>query len=400
MVVATLAVTVLVIASLVSAMPSADATIETLPVQAIIIAIAASFAVMFVASLVFLRVSKSIEQRIEQQSETFTTLVETIRQGIILSDTNGVIEFVNPAAEQLFGYPGGELLGQKLNILMPEEHSRAHDGYIDNYLNSGVGKIIGIGRKLSALRKNGTRFPIYLSIGDIKLDHKHLFAGVIMDISEEQQLQREILEIPVNEQRRIGHELHDGLGQQLTGLGMLATSLVNKAGKPEHELATRLAAGLQESIAQVRALSRGLMPVDIDSAGLMLSLESLIEEIRIQSGVSIVFTIGEKILVSDNSVALHLYRIAQEAVNNALKHANASEIKVSLGISGALGRLSIRDNGRGIAGGIGDAEGLGLRIIKHRCGLIDAVLRIKSSPKNGTEIQCLFPLESGSRLQQ
>ncbi len=363
-----------------------------------LIAILIAVCIIFVASLFFFRIARPMSESIEQQAETFTTLVETIRQGIILSDTNGIIEFVNPAAEKLFGYQSGELPGQKLNILMPGEHSRAHDGYINNYLNSGIGKIIGIGRKLTALRKNGSRFPIYLSIGDIKLSHKRLFAGVIMDISEEQQLQREILEIPVNEQRRIGHELHDGLGQQLTGLGMLATSLVNKAGKPEHELATRLAAGLQEAIAQVRALARGLMPVDIDSAGLMLSLENLIEEISAQSGISIEFSIDNEILVSDNNVALHLYRIAQEGLNNAFKHADASEIQVNLGISDSLGLLSIRDNGRGIADDNGDVEGLGLRIMKHRCGLIDALLRIHSSPGNGTEIQCLFPLSSGEVL--
>lgn len=365
-----------------------------------LIAITIAVCIIFVASLFFFRIARPIAEGIEQQAETFTTLVETIRQGIILSDIDGTIQFVNPAAEKLFGYDRGELPGQKLNILMPEEHSRAHDGYIDNYLKSGVGKIIGTGRRLTALRKDGSRFPIYLSIGDIKLSHKRLFAGVIMDISEEQQLHREILEIPVNEQRRIGQELHDGLGQQLTGLGMLATSLLNKAGKPEHELATRLAAGLQDAIAQVRALARGLMPVDIDSEGLMNSLENLIDDIRLQSGISIEFSIDDRILVSDNSVALHLYRIAQEAVNNALKHADASEISVNLGISETLGILSVRDNGRGIPDDMGDTHGLGLRIIRHRCGLIDAVLRIHSSPQNGTEIQCLFPLESDTRLQQ
>ncbi len=164
-------------------------------------------------------------------------------------------------------------------------------------------------------------------------------------MSEQQQLQREILEIPVSEQRRIGQELHDGLGQQLTGLGLLATSLLNKASKPEHELATKLAHGLREAVSQVRALSRGLMPVDIDAEGFTTALENLVKEIRSHSEYPVFLTLNERIRILDNSSAMHLYRVAQEALNNAIKHANASRIEVSVGLVGNRGCLAIRDNG-------------------------------------------------------
>jgi PAS domain S-box-containing protein len=362
-------------------------------IHAGLIAISAAILVIFIASRLFFRISRPIEQALDQQAETFQTLAETSREGIVIASTTGVIQFINPAIEKLFGYSRRELIGESVKRLMPREQSLAHDGYMRNYMQTGMAKIIGKGRQLTAMRKDGTRFPIYLSIGDIHTSHARLFAAVIVDISEQQQLQREILEIPVSEQRRIGQELHDGLGQQLTGLGLLATSLLNKASKPEHELAAKLARGLQEAIAQVRALSHGLMPVNVDAEGLMNSIENLVAEVRSHSNVSILLSINDRVRISDNSSALHLYRIVQEALNNAIKHARANQIQVSMGIEGTRGCLVIRDNGAGFRQSPDKSSGLGLRIMQHRCGLIDAEFKIESSRDEGTEIRCYFPIE-------
>ncbi len=368
-------------------------------IQAGFISIALSVLVIFIASRVFFRVSAPIQQAIDRNAETFLTLAETTRESIILADTHGIIEFVNPAAERLFGFRHGELVGEPLTRLMPLEHAAAHDGYVKNYLQTGVGKIIGIGRQLTAMRKDGTRFPIYLSIGDIRTSSARLFAGVIVDMSEQQKLQREILQIPVSEQRRIGQELHDGLGQQLTGLGLLATSLVNKASKIEHDLARRLADGLQDAIAQVRALSRGLMPVDIDAEGFMSALQNLIDDVGAHSRIAIELVIDAPLRIVDDACAMHLYRIAQEAINNALKHAEASRIEVRLGIDGNRGFISILDDGRGFDRERALGDGLGLRIMQHRCGLIDAQFTLATSPGAGTEIRCLFPIEARAQAQ-
>ena len=359
-----------------------------------LVAFGTTILVIFLASRLFFRVSRPIEHIIDKQAETFRTLAETAQEGIILASTSGTIEFVNPAAEQIFGYKPEELIGASLKCLMPKETSLAHDGYMQRYLQTGFPRIIGSGRQLVAKRKDGTRFPIYLSIGDIRTSHARLFAGVIMDISEQQQMQREILEIPVSEQRRIGQELHDGLGQQLTGLGLLATSLLNKASKPEHELATKLAHGLREAVGQVRALSRGLMPVDIDAEGFTTALENLVKEIRSQTNMRIFLTLNERIRILDSSSALHLYRIAQESLNNAIKHANASRIDVSVGLVGNRGCLAIRDNGRGFNGDPQKSAGLGLRIMQHRCSLIDAEFEFRSSADHGTEVRCYFMVET------
>ena len=359
-----------------------------------ILAFGITLLVIFIASRLFFRLSRPIEHTLDQQAETFRTLAETARESIILASTTGTIEYVNPATESLFGYKPNELIGASLKCLMPREQAAAHDGYMQRYLQTGFAKIIGSGRQLVAKRKDGTRFPIHLSIGDIKTSQVRLFAGVIMDMSEQQQLQREILEIPASEQRRIGQELHDGLGQQLTGLALLATSLVNKASKPEHELATKLAGGLQEAISQVRALSRGLMPVFVDAGGFTNALENLIAEVRSHCSINVTLTISERIRIADNSSAMHLYRIAQESINNAIKHAEASRIEVSVSLVGNRGCLSIRDDGNGMDRPPQKPTGIGLRIMQHRCGLIDAEFEILSSLDEGTEVRCYFTVEA------
>ena len=362
-------------------------------IQAAVIALGAGLLVTLIACLLYFRFLRPYQQASLQQAETFRILAQTTREGIILADTRGTIRFVNRAAEKLFGYTRGELLDEPLTLLMPPEHGRAHDGYMKRYLQTGMPRIIGSGRQLTAVRKDGSRFPIYLSIGDIDSGSNRLFAGVIMDISEQQQLQREILEIPVSEQRRIGQELHDGLGQQLTGLGMLATSLLNRASKVEYQLAAQLASGLQDAIAQLRHLSRGLVPVDVDAEGFVGALKELVIGVREQTGTDIQFNQAEPVRISNNTSAIHLYRIAQEAINNALKHAGAGRIDVSVRIEGDRGCLSIRDDGGGFEYRPDATNGLGLRIMRHRCGLIDAEFEVNSTWGEGTEVKCYFALD-------
>ena len=362
-------------------------------IRAGLIALGVGALIVLLAGRLFFHLTQPITQQIEQQAETFRTLAETSREGIILIDIQGRIEYINPSAETMFGYKNGELIGDSLNRLMPKSMGRQHDQFIGNFLETGMSKIIGKGRQLIGLKKDGTPFPMYLSIGDIKLKHTRLFAGVIMDITEQLQMQREIMEVPVREQRRIGQELHDGIGQQLTGLGMLATSLLNKATKPVHGLTSQLATGLQETLSQVRALSRGLVPVEIEAEGFISALKNLTEEIQRQSHIPVSFDIHDQIQFTNNDTVMHLYRIAQEALNNAIKHANSSQIRVSLETEEEDGLLKIYDNGRGINSDVSNDDGLGLSIMKYRSSLFEGEITIIPAVEGGTRVCCRFPLK-------
>jgi two-component system sensor kinase FixL len=352
------------------------------------IAFVATLLVVLLASVTYFRVTRPWAE----QAETFHILAKTAHEAIFLIDVNGIIQFVNPAAETLFGYLGKELLGKNIKQLMPSPHRELHDSYIKNYLQTGIKKVMGKGRQLLGQRKDGSQFPMYLSVGEIQLEHSHLFAGLILDLSTQQKLQREILAIPAREQQRIGEELHDGLGQQLTGLSMLAQSLLNKASKPEHELASQIASGLHEALTQLRALARGLVPIQIYADGFMISLKEITESIEQQSNIPIKLQIDNVVLLFDDATATHLYRIVQESLNNAVKHADASRINVSLKIDQNHGVLEIIDNGIGMPPDLEDSSGLGLNIMKHRCGLFDGEITINPAGERGTKVCCRFPI--------
>ena len=346
------------------------------------------------ASYIYFRITRPWVQ----QAETFHILAKTAHEAIFLIDIHGIIQFVNPAAETLFGYEIKELLGKNVKLLMPSPQREMHDGYLENYLQTGIKKIIGKGRQLLGERKDGSQFPMYLSVGEIELKHTHLFAGLILDLSAQQKLQREILAIPEREQQRIGEELHDGLGQQLTGLSMLAQSLLNKADKSEHDLAEQLANGLHEALTQVRDLARGLMPVQINADRFVFSLKEITKNIEQQSNIPIQLQIDDVVQLFDDATAAHLYRIVQESLNNAIKHADASRINVSLKTEQDHGVLEILDNGIGIPFDQDHSSGLGLNIMKHRCGLFDGEITINPAGERGTKVCCRFPLNSKETL--
>ncbi len=215
--------------------------------------------------------------------------------------------------------------------------------------------------------------------------------GMAQDITEHKRLEQEVLDIAAQEQRRIGQELHDGTGQELTGLCMLADSLADAMREiaPEQaHLARRIAQALRQALAQVRALSRGLIPVEVDAEGLMAALSDLSGRIGELNGIRCVFECVEPVPVEDNHTATQLYRIAQEAITNALKHGKAANIRVSLETKERYTTLKITDDGVGLPAAETITEGMGLRIMRYRSGQIGAELSVRPGPLGGAVVTC------------
>jgi PAS domain S-box-containing protein len=211
------------------------------------------------------------------------------------------------------------------------------------------------------------------------------------DITERKQLESELLEVSSREQRRIGHDLHDVLGQNLTGLAFLNRILEQRLSEKhltEAEDAARVGDGIRQAIAQARGLSRGLCPIDQKPDGLMTALQALAGNVTELYGISCLFQSNRPVLVADMAAATHLYHIAQEAVNNAIKHSKADQIRIGLHDDGDSFHLSVRDNGSGIPARSKKTGGLGLNIMKYRAGMIGASLEVNRHPEGGTLVTC------------
>jgi signal transduction histidine kinase len=233
------------------------------------------------------------------------------------------------------------------------------------------------------------------------------FIGVAFDITQRKKLEREVLErevlaIAAREQRQIGQELHDSVGQVLTGLGFMARSLVQRLPEAaaEKHIALRLVAELENVHQKVRELSRGLIPVHVESRGLLEALDDLAKRTTESSGISVSSECAEWVEVPDHETATQLYRIAQEAVSNALRHGRPRHIRMTLLTESKRLRLSIQDDGIGIQRGPIHGEGLGFRIMQYRAGLIGGVLQIRSSQGDGTVVLCVLPRSNGNGENQ
>ena len=203
-------------------------------------------------------------------------------------------------------------------------------------------------------------------------------------------LEREVVNISDTEQQRIGQDLHDGLCQYLAGLTCAASSLRDDLQKlhlqAEAGTADELARLLQDAVVQTRDLARKLVPAHIDRLGLILALELLADWVTRLHGVTCTFAFHGATPDCDEHTAIHLYRIAQEAINNATKHGHATNIAISLKAADHSMTLRVSDDGAGISES--DSGGMGLAIMRYRARLIGGELKIDRLDTCGTTVSC------------
>lgn len=215
----------------------------------------------------------------------------------------------------------------------------------------------------------------------------------IMLLERSQLLEREIIRISEREQQRIGQDLHDGLCQYLAAIGCAASSLRNDLrdrGAAEAGAASEIAELLKQGVTQTRNISRGLFPVQADEAGLEAALQELALSTTRLMNVQCEFESKQDVPIYDNTVATHLYRISQEALNNATRHGNATKVRISLSSENDRVILQIVDNGKGLPQPPADGEGMGLKIMDYRARLIGGALNISDRPEGGTVVTCTF----------
>ncbi|MCS6770676.1 MAG: PAS domain S-box protein [Kiritimatiellae bacterium] len=329
-----------------------------------------------------------------ESAAKLAAIFNTVVDGIITIDERGIIESVNPAAERIFGWSAKDLIGRSVNVLIPEPWRRHHDGYIRRYLRTGRPHIIGIGREVRGLRKNGDTFPMDLAVSEVRIGRRRLFTGIVRDITERKRAAEAIARVSEEERRRLGQELHDGLGQQLTGLALMAKALHGRLARESHpaaEEADELARMMGRILDDMRRQAHGLYPVELERSGLQVALEELALANRQLYGIRCRVQIRGSFPALDKSHALHLYRIAQEAVHNAIRHGGAKQICIRLARSANEIHLEIEDNGRGFqARQI--RSGMGIQIMRYRAGVLGAELAIERRAPRGTLVRLVWPV--------
>jgi signal transduction histidine kinase len=235
--------------------------------------------------------------------------------------------------------------------------------------------------------------------GELEERVRRRTAALTEEMAERKRLEQEILQISEREQRRIGHDLHDSLCQHFTATamaGQVLTGRLEAKALPEAADAGKIVEMVEEGIDLARNLARGLHPVEMEAEGLMSAFQELADTITKGARILCVFECSSPVLIHDDAAATHLYRIAQEAVRNALRHGKAKRIDINLAERDGLMKLTVEDNGIGLPEGGPADNGLGIRIMAHRAAMIGGIVSIEPAPTGGTMVTCRFPTGAAS----
>jgi two-component system, LuxR family, sensor kinase FixL len=317
-------------------------------------------------------------------------IVATATDAILLFDAAGMILGVNPAAERMFLHTAEQLIGQSAAMLLPPAYRAEFDAHFRGWLESQAKN--GQPRETVVRRKDGALFPVELTLSQV--NEEPLFAAILRDISERKALQQEILSACESQQRHFGQQLHDDVGQELTGLALKAETLADALDQwqgPERKLAADIVGAIDRTRTKVRALVSGQLAGEVEREGLLAALEELASRASALYSISCTFAAQTQVPVAETHTATQLYHIAQEAIHNGVRHGHAQHIEVSLDASESIVILKVRDDGVGIPPPHQRGKGMGLSIMRYRADLIGGTLNIKPWRPRGTLVTCNVP---------
>jgi PAS domain S-box-containing protein len=369
-------------------------------IGAVVLCIAEAFLI------VILLVERANRRRAEAR---FRQAVAAAPSGMIMVGPSGRMVLVNPEAEASFGYTAEEMLRQPLEMLVPPRFSDRHPALRGRFFDAPASRPMGAGRELFGRRKDGTEFPVEIALNPIQTGEGLFVLASIIDITERkraeavlQESQRELraltgrlLWAQETERRRIARELHDDLNQSLAliavELDLLAQNPPGPGAPPDGRL-QELSGRVKELSSAVHDLSHQLHPTKLEQLGLVAAVRGLCNELGQAHGLVIEFAAEGVPTSIPSDAALCLYRVAQEALRNVIKHSGARHVRVELRGSPDAVHLRVADDGSGFDPGPAAGKGgLGLVSMRERLHLVGGEITVESKPSGGARVEVRIP---------
>jgi PAS domain S-box-containing protein len=325
---------------------------------------------------------------LQRAQERFVKAFHASPDAIILNGMDERYIDVNPGFQRLTGYSRDEVVGYTSREFKLWVNRQDRATVIRLFQEQGAVYDF----EVQFWTKSGTIREVLLSVEGIELDGVPCVLSIAHDVTERRELERELIEISERERQRIGYDLHDTLGQQLAGIAFFSKVLAQRLAvhhAVEATQAAQIVAFVNQAIEQARRLAGGLAPVTLETYGLVFALQELATSVEALFHCACKVSSYHAIHITDHAVAMHLYRIAQEAVNNAIQHGQAQHITITLSVRREGGMiLMVRDNGVGFPTDVAKRRGMGLRIMHHRARMIGAILEVQRGAHGGTCVIC------------
>jgi two-component system sensor kinase FixL len=331
--------------------------------------------------------------RIQSSLRFQAEILRNVHDAVFYVSGDGMVRDWNEGAARIFGLRGEEAVGRSITEICP--HPGGHpfsERILPQVRSSGVAEEV-VHCRLPDAREVYVR----AKVTRMSRQGEEGYVFCASDITKEKLLEVEIVRISENEQRRIGQDIHDDLCSQLSGIGCMAKVLEQRLRgtcPDEAEALAEITGMVAQAGSRAREIAKGLVPAVLETQGLASALRELALQKRELIGVNCAASVDDDPRLDrlPDSISIQLYRIAQEAVTNAIRHSDAETIDLSLAISEGRLELRVCDDGRGMAREPA-ASGMGLMTMRRRAEMIDADFSLRSSPGGGTEVRCSLPLK-------
>ena len=337
------------------------------------------------------------------RSEDYAAVFRASPDGILVVDSRGRIRAANPMAETLFGYTPEELAAGDVEMLVPDRVRPYHTGHREAYAAKPRARPMGIGMELSARRKDGTEFPVEISLSPWESAGEQLVIATVRDVTQRKRLREfgvAALQAAEAERKRLARELHDDTAQRISALllrlRVVEREAANRGVEPGLE-------GFRDDLAacgeSVRRIARGLRPPELEDAGIVAALRAHARALRDGSGLDVELETDTVDDLLDPHGRLALYRIVQEALANVVRHSGASSARVLVRRDEANIVIEVSDDGRGFAQGTVSTTlggGLGLVGMQERAAGVGGRVKIDSDKGKGTRVTVVLPITAGA----